>query len=95
MSRTDFLTKAHRGTYEGSDGLGSFWRVTRTTSARWEVYRNGKEVFDGWTYGECVLYIDGEIREMIDPEYAMHKRRQRARRCTARAGAQALKGGRR
>ena len=68
-----FLRHVRAGVYQGHDQGDRFWKVTRVTSSRWEVYKDGAEVFDCPTFGEAQRFIDGEVSALAaDEAVALH-----------------------
>jgi hypothetical protein len=57
----NFLCRVRPGTYQGHDQSDSFWKVVRLSSSRWEVYRDGAEVFNCPTLNEAKRFIDYEV----------------------------------
>lgn len=64
----EFLRRVRAGVYQGHDQGDRFWKVTRVTSSRWEVYRDGAEVFDCPTLEEAERFIDGEVSSLAAAE---------------------------
>lgn len=80
LQHADFLKRVKAGEYEGVDPTGTQWRVVRENSSRWMVVKDRADDFLAATFEGARIYIGGEVREAVDPEYAERQRVRREQR---------------
>jgi hypothetical protein len=76
-NKITFLKMVRRGTYEGEDDRGVFWRISQTGSSRWEIFygQPGKHPLEEGEYSPGTSLADAkssialQIRYETDPAF--------------------------